>query len=459
MFVMLGKIYLRLYFWFLLVFILTILLVSTLVHGFYIERVRDALEGQFESQAKFLLTDYQNACGDPAKRESKACREFLERIRRIRPLHFWILDRSGKVLLSNDRYGALPIAPGDLARAATGERVMSRRRRAPGYAIVPLQSDSGSVEQFAVVQRGFPGERFPRFPLVASSIIAMITIAVLILPLSKRLTKPVRELHQLGREWAEGHLEKRASVSGKDEISELAQTFNNMAEKLQKMLQQRKEFLASISHELKSPLTRMRIALELLSEKTGQADSEKLIQSIQNEIAESEKLIEQLLILSRIEMNIPVPHEPLQLEDVVGRAFAQTKALADHQDVLFKLTGTAAARGDSIQLEKALVNILENAIKFSQAGQLIEVELSRREGNAVLACKDQGPGVQPGEGERLFDAFYRGTASSGKSGSGLGLFIAKRIVEMHSGTIHAEQNQPQGTVIIITLPGNAGATN
>jgi signal transduction histidine kinase len=449
---MLSKIYLKLYFWFLLVFILTIAVVSMMIHGFYVERVRDELEGQLQSHARFLLEGYQDVCGSPEKRMSPECSRFLTRLSRIQPLHFWIVDRSGKVVMSNDRFNAPQVNLEDLARAANGEHV-TMRRRAP-HAIIPIRNDRGVIEEYAVVQRAFmPPERFPRFPFFASLIVVLITIAILILPLSKRLTKPVSQLHQLGQDWAEGHLEKRALVSSKDEISDLAQTFNTMAEKLQNMLQQRKEFLASISHELKSPLARMRIALELLSEKTTEADAEKFIQSIQNEIQESEKLIEELLVLSRIEMSVPVPHETLQIEKVVERAITQTKPVADYEGISLKTSGEGRVKGDPYQLEKAMVNILENAIKFSQRGQTVEFNVIQRDRNVILQCKDEGPGIEQAEVTKLFDPFFRGAASSGKSGFGLGLFIARRIVEMHSGTIRAKANQPRGMVIEITFPG------
>jgi signal transduction histidine kinase len=447
-----SKIYRKLYVWFLLIFILTIFVVSTLVHGFYLERVRDELEGQLESHARFLLSDYQSACGDSTNRQSKTCQDFLARINRIRPLDFWIVDRSGHVLLSNEHHGPPPFDRRELERAAAGERVVSVRRRGPPRVIVPIRDDRGTIEELAVVQRGFPGERFPRFPVFASFLIVVLTIAVLILPLSKRLTKPVSELHKLGQEWAEGHLERRAKVSGNDEISDLARTFNEMAEKLQNMMQRRKEFFASISHELKSPLTRMRIALELLSEKTREADAEELIQSLQNEIQESEGLIEQLLVLSRLEMSLAPAHEVIHLEKIVERALEQTKSFADYRKIELRHSGHVDISGDAVQLERAIVNIIENAIKFSEPGQTVDVQLRRQNGNAILMCKDQGKGIRPEEAQKIFEPFYRGATSAEKSGSGLGLFIAKRIIEKHSGTIHAEPNQPRGTTITITLP-------
>lgn len=448
---MIGKIYRKLYLWFLLVFILTIAVVSIMIHGFYNERVREELQGQLQSHAQFLLAEYEEAC---QARDSRSCGEFLERLRKISPLRFWILSGTGRVRLSNRGTEQPLLREKDLMRARKGEVVLLTRHRAPPYIIVPLRNRSGDVEELAVIERGFlSGRRFPRFPFFASLIIVLITIAVFIYPLSKRLTRPVRELHGLAREWADGRLEKRAAVRGNDEISDLAGTFNTMAESLQKMLQQRKEFFASISHELKSPLARMRIALELLSEKVeGQKEAEELIPRIQLEMLESEKLIEQLLVLSRIEMNIPPIPETVLLQKVTERAIEQMEPLARRAGIHLTYSGSASITGDFNQMERAISNVLENAIKFSEAGASVQVHIEQSNGHAIWKCSDTGSGITHEEVEKIFEPFYRGNGANGKEGTGLGLFIAKRIVEMHAGRIRAEKNQPKGITIAMEFP-------
>jgi signal transduction histidine kinase len=444
---MFGKIYTKLYFWFLLVFVLTITVVSMMIHTFYTERVRDELHNQLESHARFLMGEYADAC---QVKTSDSCQIFRERLNRIRPFRFWIVDPSGQVLLSNEQTEGPAVSSRELAQAAERGTATMSGRRAHARIIVPLQNESRAVKELVVVERGLmAGRRFPRFPVIASLIVVLITIGVLIFPLSKKLTKPVRELHQLGQEWAQGHLEKRASVSGKDEISDLAGAFNIMAENLQKMLEQRKEFLAWISHELRSPLARMRIALEMLSEKQP---GEKLIEDMQQEITESERLIEQLLLLSRIEMNVPLSKELVPLEKVAKRAMEQLEPLAKHKEVKLIQKGDAVVLGDFYQLERALLNVLENAIKFSSRNQSVELEIEQANDSVILKCKDQGSGIDSTDQEKVFQAFVRGNSATGKEGFGLGLFIARRIIEMHGGTIHADKNTPNGTLILIQLP-------
>ena len=419
-------------------------------HSFYAGRVHEELEEQMESHAQFLTAQYEESCSDS---QSVSCRNFLNRLGHVGPLHFWIVDRSGEVLLANERRQLPPLSARELFRAREGKTVVSMRRRAPAVVVVPVKNNNGVVEKLAVVERNLVMERFPRFPAFASLILVLITIAVLILPLSKRLTRPVRELHRAGEEWSEGRLEKRAFVSGKDEISDLSRTLNTMAGNLQVMLEQRKEFLAWISHELKSPLARMRIALEMISEKKdAEPETQILLKNIEWEITESEKLIEQLLILSKIEMNVPAAQEPVSLEKVVARVLEQAKSLAEISGIRLKAAGSATVPGDFYQLEKALSNILENAIKFSLRGQEVEMEIQQMDREVLLQCKDEGTGIEAGERVKIFDPFFRGSAGKGKEGTGLGLYIARRIIEMHGGSISAESRRPAGTVIVVRLP-------
>ena len=443
------KIYRKLYLWFLLVFILTIAIVSVMVHEFYTERVRDELQNQLQSHARFLLEQYEDEC---SVKNSESCRRVLRRLEQIQ-LRFWIVNQNGEVVLSNQKSGIPAMRHQDLVKARKGESVISMRHRGPQYVIVPLKTSSGFGRELVVVERSFPRGRFPRFPVLLSFLVVLVTIAVLIFPLSKRLTKPLRQLHELGQEWAEGRLEKRATIRRGDEIGQLAGTFNTMADNLQKMLTQRQEFQASISHELKSPLARMRIALELLRESgVNQADTPKLLANIEQEIAESEKLVDQLLVLSRVQMNVPSSKEKVELEKLTKEAIRQIQPLADRASVKFELKGTATALVDYSQMERAMLNVIENAVKFSPAGALIQIHMEQN-GNVVLwRCSDQGPGLDPSELEMIFEPFYRGKNGLEKEGTGLGLFIAKRILEMHGGKIRALNSTGAGVTIEVELP-------
>jgi signal transduction histidine kinase len=323
--------------------------------------------------------------------------------------------------------------------------------------VLPV-SRAGPTREILVLQRTRPALRhFPRFPFFFTLIVASGSIAVLVLPLSLRLTRSLRQLHGLAQEWAEGRLEKRANLKGNDEITQLAGVFNTMAENLQKMLGQRKEFLAFISHELKSPLARMKVALELLSEKSEEGtETKRLVGTIQGEITESERLIDQLLLLSKIEMSPPFQlSDSIEFTSVLRKAFDQVTPLAESSGILIRNQSdfdAARIRGDALLLQRAFLNVLENAVKFSPSGSTVEIRSSRLEGKILIQIVDRGPGIKTEDLGRIFEPFYRGAAAEQKEGSGLGLFLARRIIEMHGGSIAAASNQPSGTVVSIELP-------
>src|SRR5574341_424168 len=177
---MLGKIYLKLYFWFLLIFVLTLLTVSLLASSFYGSRVHAEIENQLISNARFILREYQESCTGASHFE---CQRFLKRLEKVRMLDFWILDRTGHVRISNDRS-----SPGldsrDMERAASGEIVTSYSRRRPPKIVLPVRNPAGNVTELLVLQRSFlPERRFPRFPWMVSLLLASVIIAILVLPL------------------------------------------------------------------------------------------------------------------------------------------------------------------------------------------------------------------------------------------------------------------------------------
>ena len=450
---LLSRIYLKIYFSFLLIFLVTVFAVVLLSSGFYASKVHEELEGYFLSNVRFLQNEYWEACGDGAR--SMTCEHFFRRLDHYPQLHVWIVDRGGKVLLSREPVPP-PVRPGEMERALLGETVTTLHRRSPPRVISPIRDSDGKVQQLLVLERSFFGDRpFPRFPFFLSLAIAGFVIAILVLPLSLKLTKPLRELHHMAQEWSEGRLEQRAQLRGNDEISDLAGVFNTMAENLQKMLQQRKEFLALISHELKSPLARMKIALQLLLEGAVETEKAKLITNIETDIAESEKLVEQLLLLSRVEMNIPIASfQPLDLHAVVEHAWSQIIPIAESAQIRLQrdtLKQPTFILGDPLLLQRAIANILENAVKFSSPSGSVLVAITRQDGRAILKSTDQGSGIQPDEVERIFEPFYRGKGQK-KEGAGLGLFLARRIIEIHGGKITAIPNQPNGTVIMVEFP-------
>ncbi|HEY7160752.1 MAG TPA: HAMP domain-containing sensor histidine kinase [Acidobacteriota bacterium] len=450
---MFGRIYLKLYLSFLAIFIVTMIIVVTLAAHHYSRNVRNELEDIFLSHAQFLAEQYRNDCGNLNSISTDSCRNFFRNFEKLEGLRLWVVDPQGKVILTEEDHD-LRIDADDIKTAEENEGIIMPRFRRPARVIVDVPNLP--EKRYLVIEPSFRGRRhFPRFPLMFSLIIVGIVAALLVLPLSHRITRRITELHQLAQDWAEGRLDRRAQIRGKDEIAQLGTVFNTMAENLQKTLQQRKEYLALISHELKSPLARMRIALELLADKNeNRSDVLEIIQGIKSEISESEQLIEQLLVLSRIEMALPSSiREAFDLNSVIQRAIEQVNPMAQvaHVDIVSELSSVPQVHGDASQIQRAIANVLENAVKYSPPESTISVKTKSEAKTVEIFIADSGPGIPEAEREKIFEPFYRGTQPEQKEGAGLGLFIARRIIELHNGKIRALPNDPNGTILQVSL--------
>jgi len=371
----------------------------------------------------------------------------------IPQFHVWVVDSGGHVLLTKETIP--PLAnPRELARARSGEDVAVIRRNARRV-IVPMKNGELMVLERTLLARG---TEYPGFPLLIWLVVSIVSVALLVWPLSIRFTKPLRQLHSVVQYWAEGRLDQRAKISGSDEISELGSVFNLMAENLEKMLQQRKEFLAMISHELKSPISRLQVASQMLLEKANSDQSASVIRGMQTDLEESSKLIEQLLQLSRIEMGLSFTvMQRIDFADIIGKAMIQIEPTAAAAQVRLEWNEQRALPidADPQQLERAVLNVLENAVKYSPSGSEVTVNTHRENGFIFCNVSDHGSGISSEELEKVFEPFYRGIAATGKEGTGLGLFLARRIIELHHGQIKATTNQPGGTTISIQLPASS----
>lgn len=456
---MFGKIYRKLYFSFVGIFILTLLIVLFITARFYGSRMHNEISENSLTHARFLLNEYREACGSTISGNSgiEECERFLNRVDGLRNVHFWILDEKGKVLLSHEKF--LPrYSETEIRRAAAGEEVTAFSRRSGHRIILPIKDGQGSVRELFALEGSLLRHReFPRFPLILSLVLSGLVIALLVLPLSLRITRPIRELHRVGQQWAEGHLDHRTKLKGKDEISELGKVFNMMASNLQKMLDERKEFLAFISHELKSPLARIKLSLDLLSQTSDPQDKARIEEGMQQDILESEKLINQLLTLSRLEMSLPASRmDRVDLGSIIRKVIQQLHPVSSAANIRVEASDgskdSMIVEGDADQLQRALANVVENALKFSPNGSEVQIKSSTDNDHVRLQVADQGSGVDPLDIGKIFEPFYRGRSEANQQGNGLGLFIARRIIELHGGRIEAHPNQPQGTVISIELP-------
>ncbi len=277
--------------------------------------------------------------------------------------------------------------------------------------------------------------------------------------LAKRSLKPVDQMAARARQISGDNLQARLPVTNPhDELGHLATLFNDLLERIQKAFVRLKQFTSDAAHELRTPLTTIRSIGEVsLQEKRNPDYYRNVIGSILEENKRLTHLVDSLLFLSRVDSEkFKLDMQPVQLYPLVERSVEFIQALAEEKKQKIHLQGDAgiSASIDYNLLREALLNLIDNAIKYSAEGSEITVEVKADNNRAIIAVRDQGPGIPESELDKIFERFYR--IDKGRSremgGSGLGLAIARWAVQVQAGTIQVESRLGQGSIFTITLP-------
>lgn len=343
-------------------------------------------------------------------------------------------------------------------RNAQGEvlgQAQTRGARVPGQGWefeVPLRDG-----QTVFVQLPRPGNRPPPSPPLGPTglpppynllvLLGLVAAAVALgaYPIVRRLTKRLETLQQGVERWGEGDLARRLPEDGQDEVAFLAQRFNVAAARVQALLLSHKALLANASHELRSPLARIRMGLELMQAQPSPANHEEMARNIR----ELDQLIDEILLASRLDAS-PDDLGPLEPVELVGlcaeecaRTGAELEAPAGTTSVLVS--------GLTRLLRRALRNLLENARRHG--GGEVTLTLQTQGGHVEIRVCDRGPGIPPALRERIFEPFFRlPGASEREGGVGLGLALVRSIAQRHSGTVHNEERPGGGACFVLRLP-------
>lgn len=275
--------------------------------------------------------------------------------------------------------------------------------------------------------------------------------------LARYLVWPIRNLQRASRKLARGDLSARVEArvtKRRDELGELARDFDHMAEQVGSLVFSQERLLRDVSHELRSPLTRLQISLALARRKTPDAEAEHA--RIEREIERLDQLIGQIIHFSRIQHNIAnMTCEKIPLEGMLKKLVddGNFEALARGKGVVFKETATIELVAVREFLSSAVENIIRNAIRFTPEGTDVEVRLFREKDAAFIMIRDYGPGVPEEALKDLFEPFFRVDETRGKEndGTGLGMAIASTAVTQHNGSIVARNAEP-GLEVTIRLP-------
>jgi len=368
-----------------------------------------------------------------------------------RPLRILVVDEQGRDLLGRPvPAGALAQARAQAAQPDAGPGV--RQARAP---------DGARYVLFLPRAEGRPARRHaslsPRDTFYIRLAMALLAGVVFSGVLAWYLSRPLGHLRRATHRLAEGHLDARVAPQvgrRRDEIGELGRDFDHMAGRLQAAVVAQQRLLHDVSHELRSPLARLQVAVGLARQNPAKVEAS--LARVEGEAERLNELVGELLTLSRLEAGVcSAPPEDVDLIDVLTEVVADARFEAEALGRRVDLRAQAPVhlRGHGELLRRALENVIRNAVQHTAAGTTVEVSLGQlRPGWATVSVADRGPGVADADLGALFEPFFRGSARSGREGYGLGLAIARGAVEAHGGRIAARNRAHGGLRVEIELP-------
>ena len=309
----------------------------------------------------------------------------------------------------------------------------------------------------------FERQRPSQWPLYVTLLAGVLIFGVGSLLTARWIVRPLSRLSQMATSLGQGDLRVRSELNRNDEVGDVARAFDDMAERIQRLLQTEKELLANVAHELRTPLARIRVALEIASEGDAAAARASLAE-ISVDLGELEALINDVLTAARFELAEGVTPsagfnlhlQALEPASVAERASELFRARHPNRPFSSQIEPVAGLiEADPVLLRRVLDNLLENAHKYSpELDTEIRLALIERDSRVCFEVRDRGMGISTEDRPHVFSAFFRGerSRSRGTGGVGLGLTLAKRIVEAHGGTIEVESTVGEGSTFRAFLP-------
>lgn len=380
----------------------------------------------------------------------------LDWSRRLR-LPLALDDAAGTRIATSDAYARREEEGGDRQRRAV------RLPLSDGRALWVLRPPPGGPRGAGMRGEGGPmGGGPPLLPgglpalpgLAGGGVGLLVMLAVLFVaialgayPVVRRLTRRLEALQRGVEVFGAGQLGHRVDASGADEVAALAASFNAAAQRIEALVASHRSLLANASHELRSPLTRMKMALSMLAA-AGPSERETLQREVERNIRELDDLVEEVLLASRLDAartpDQSAASDPVALLPLAAEEGARVGASVGGDDV--------TVRGDERLLRRALRNLLENARRYG-GSEAPEVEIRRAVNQVRLCVSDRGPGVPDAERERIFEPFYRLPGHAEQAGGvGLGLSLVRQIARAHKGRVECEARDGGGSRFVLTLP-------
>ena len=367
-----------------------------------------------------------------------------------------LFDTSGQTIAGSD----CAIFDGVVAHApASGDAAFAYRH---GFArvAVKLQGKSGREYIYAVEateRRGPPAGIGPLGVALRWSVSLLVSGLICYL-LTRYLTAPILRLREASQHLAQGDLSTRAAAgmeSRRDELGALVQDFNAMAARIEELVSGQRQLIYDISHELRSPLARLNVALDLARERKG---NEPAFDHMEQDLERLNEMIGRLLTVARLDSSaIPPAMSQVDLTELISQIARSADLELRKNDAAVQLTSPEQlfVHGNAELLHSAIENVVRNAIRYTGIGNPVEVSVTtQKPSSALIVVRDHGPGVPESELANIFQPFYRIADDRNREsgGAGLGLAIAGRVIRIHGGTIGARNAQPHGLEVEILLP-------
>lgn len=380
----------------------------------------------------------------------------------------FVFDASGALIAATeaDEEGEpWPQAPAEQVRTALAGREARLVVEQPSGRVVllllPLRGPDGAtvgvLELAGSLQLVAQLEARLRTALLIGTLLAVLVAGGLGLRATRAALRPLDRVIAAARRIEAGQLDARLRLHRRDEIGELGEAFDSMLDRLAAVLMAQRRFVADAAHELRTPLTALGGMVEMLqmgADRGDPATVRRMLATMEREIGRLGRLVTDLLTLSRLDADRPPALGPVALAPLVSEVAGQARLLAHGQAVELRIDASPTVLGDADRLKQVLLNLASNAIAYTPPTGRIEFRLERVNGHARLVVADTGSGIGPEVLPRVMDRFVRGDPSRARAtgGSGLGLSIARAIVEAHQGTIVLDSEVGRGTTATVELP-------
>jgi two-component system sensor histidine kinase CpxA len=371
-----------------------------------------------------------------------ALQRFLDTLKRIYLTEGVLTDESGHDLLTGKDYSP------QIAKFKNRPFISLSL----GGATMARMTDDGRYWFISIVPRTVLGAWF----ITPAHLFWLAVAVALCWWFALNLTSPVRALQKAVERFGHGELRARVNSRRHDELGDLANAFDKMAGRIETLLDAEKRLLLDISHELRSPLARLGVAVELARSSAEREDLESALNRIEKESERLNALVGQLLQVTRAEGDpARMKRDPIRLDQLVEQVADDTQIEAEAREcrVEYRAGAPLTIGGDPELIRRAVENVTRNAVRYSPKGTVVDVSLAREGSKAVLRIRDRGPGVPEESLGRIFDPFYRVEPDRGRAsgGIGLGLSITRRAVELHGGAIRAANAIP-GLEVVMEIP-------